>query len=393
MKQTAGVRIASLVLLGLLAVFTLGVYADAPSYGLVGGHAVDYLHLDAAAHLLRQHGCLYCYNQIRSEEIHLLGYVPRTSPYFPNEFLDLPVVALLMVPLSFLTFASSERVFVLLMELVVLVDGWLIFRMLPKDWSNAKRLAILLLSAFMFPGTIDVFLGKYEPVLCLGLILGFMYNRRKPFVSGLLFAIAALEPQLLIFLPVAMLLSRQWKTLLGFVSGSAVWLLASLVVLHGNVAPYISLLISNSHLSPIHEPSIPEYIGAIGGTDLAFVLSVAGPLVTAAAFWLRRSALVANPRLGYAVALVASIAWSTHAGEYDLLLLAAPIAIWSMYDYVPALVFAACLSAAYAIGLYGHAVTPLEPLVLVIPLLWWWRHTSSTVPHEGAAIRTGELAS
>lgn len=362
-RSTIFLRVAC-ILLGAFSIITV---IQAPLAALHGGHAVDFLQLDAAAHIFRMHGCIYCLGTLRSEEIHLLGYTPRTGPFFPIGYLDPPPVAWLVQPFTYLPFPIGEAAYDLVVALGLLIGAYLLFKLLPAAWSVDARLCLTFLLGLPLWGTLCIVLGKYETLLNVAVLLSIVLWKKYPFAAGIVLALALAKPQIIYLAPFALLASRQWRCFLGFSLGGFLWLVFSVALLHGNFSHYIALL-HYSGFDRLLEPSAPEVLQWYGLALAASIASVAGPLLTVAAMAWRRTYFAAVPLLALAFAMIASLTWTIHDADYDLLLVAAPLAIWAMVDLAPALTIAIALSVAYAIGYFFHIITPLEPLVLMAAL-------------------------
>lgn len=155
---------------------------------------------------------------------HWLRYPVLYRPFmYPPHFL------LVLVPFGLLPFATSYAVFLagsaaLLVTAVVAASA---------DAPTARAIA---LGALLCPAAAltaiegqNVFLGAAL------LVAGVRLLERRPFIAGVVLAVATIKPHFAILLPIALLGARQWRSLAGMIAGGAALLLASGTLLGWNL--------------------------------------------------------------------------------------------------------------------------------------------------------------
>ena len=118
-------------------------------------------------------------------------------------------------------------------NLVILV-GYLVFftrKLIPESNSAVSGLNLVLLMLLSFPVIHTLSNGQVEVLLliCVGEFIRYAVNK-KPFPAGLWLGGMLLKPQLLILIIPAILIFRNWKTLLGFITSSGIIFGISLLV-------------------------------------------------------------------------------------------------------------------------------------------------------------------
>ena len=192
--------------------------------------------------------------------------------------------------------------------------------------------------ALAFPATFQNVTHGQNGFLSAGLLgAGLFLMDRHPVRAGILLGFLTYKPQLAALVPVALFAGRYWKTLAAMIGTFSALVLLSEIVF-GNAVwlaflkniPYATTLLINGSL-PLHKmPTV--FAGTLvagGGTAMAAVLQAAVTLgVTASVVWVwYRHA----PIFIRASVLSLGMLMSTpHAFEYDLTILAIPLAWLSL---------------------------------------------------------------
>lgn len=102
-----------------------------------------------------------------------------------------------------------------------------------KAFANPAKLWMPLLAVVVltFPFLAHtVFLGQTSVIVVAALMLGWHFRQSRPWLSGLMLAIASMKPQLSLFMLLWLLLDRQWKVLLWFSLFCLLFLLKPLLI-------------------------------------------------------------------------------------------------------------------------------------------------------------------
>lgn len=148
---------------------------------------------------------------------------------FVGLYLYPPILADLLLPLTFLHLAAATRAWYCLNIVLLLLTAAMLARILRVPARTATFI-LLLLSALCFTPSLQCLTDGQITIALLALwTLGvLLYQRHKPLSAGAVFALAAaikLTPAI-VLLP--FLIWRRWRALMGFGVASAVLILASL---------------------------------------------------------------------------------------------------------------------------------------------------------------------
>jgi hypothetical protein len=189
-----------------------------------------------------------------------------------------------------------------------------------------------------------------DPILLvamIGALLARTHNR--PLTAGLLLAIGLAKPQTIWLIPVALLVTREWRMLAGLAMGAGAWLIASVVAAgpHSIVAWIDSTRLSVSEGSL----GIPGVVGRITGSSSYWIwVTLACGLAALIAAWLLRDRLRSNWEITFCLSLAASLATSPHLWEYEMLLVALPVCCWARHRVVGPVVTVLLMSALFTVN-------------------------------------------
>jgi hypothetical protein len=227
-----------LLLGNVVAAVTRGIW------NMAAGGANDWVAFAAAGRLLAKGSrCLYCASQLAASETNLLGHpVPFGTGTLPSgtvnylPFLNPPSVAFVIAPLAVLPATLGFALFAALSMAAIAVayrvlTGPLGCRPLPTFFA-----------VFAVPGILGLALGQWAAILTLALVLALWALRPRPILAGLALSVLLIKPQYLWLVPVALVVTRKWRVLVGLAIGAAVTALSSLALVGpGEVHAWISL--------------------------------------------------------------------------------------------------------------------------------------------------------
>lgn len=150
-----------------------------------------------------------------------LSLAEAPAPSWQVAWNYLPPALLPMIPLGFLPYGTGVFVW---LSLGVLAWGAAAWRL----WPRAEALA----AALLYPGVIlSLMSGQTGLFVAAGLCGGLYVLPRRPWLAGLLLALVAVKPTMVLLLPVALIAGREWKALLAsVVCGIGLVLVTTLVL-------------------------------------------------------------------------------------------------------------------------------------------------------------------
>jgi hypothetical protein len=273
------------LLVGLLALVVLfGAYAvmgmfPIRSYGVANDWRVYY----AAAQMVRHGGALY--NQVAAQVARQAVWAYPQSRIPANSFLDLPIVAWLLTPITLLPFWAS---FVVSLVIGVLAAGIaLAVWMRDLGW---QRFGPWLIAALALRPMLQGFgSGQLDAIMLGAVVCSLLLLRRNlPWLAGLCMAVVLLKPDLLWPLPVLLFAAwtpgtgRPWRF-----AGAAALVIAAgglggfvLVARSGDYFAHVLSLSSSSFgNAPSQMSGIPELLTHLpGGGALGDGVALIGAL-------------------------------------------------------------------------------------------------------------------
>jgi len=281
-----------------------------------------------------------------------------------------PTFLLLVLPLAMLPYVASWVVF----EAVTLCCYLTVIRRIAP--VNAG-----LWLALTFPAVIINLMCGQNGFLTTALIGGgLLLLDRRPLLAGLLFGLMAYKPQFAVLIPVALIVARRWRALTATAITAIVFAAVSLVVFG---APVWWAFIGSTAFTrrvvleqgAINFTTLQSIFGAVrmwgAGVAAAYIFQGVVALYAAAAvIWIWRNDL---PFALKAAALaVGSVMVSPYVLQYDLVLLALPIAWLAMegfergfLPYEKIVLSVAWVLPRVALPLSQGARIPLAPFVTI----------------------------
>jgi Glycosyltransferase family 87 len=334
--------VALLLLANLLVQITWGL--DAPP-------KTDYLPFATGARVLSDDpSCMYCMDVQASEQAAILGYVPTAG--FPKPYVNPPLVALLLRPLSGLPLRTGLTVLMLILLAAVAWAARLFDRLLPRSMPGWLRLLLLSLALLSLPAATALGLAQWAPLLVLA-ALGAVACLRggRPVVAGLLLSVLVIKPQTVWLVLPLLAAVGAWRVLGGFALGSAAWVLTGLVLVGPHQLVQWPRLVLDRHVDEAFRTAgLPGIVTAITGSgEAAFVAAVVLAGVAVIGAFVFRSRLRGRVEVAVAAGVAVSLACAPHVFPDDLMLLAVPVVVWA--PLAPRACVAALLglSAAYEV--------------------------------------------
>jgi len=346
----------------------------------------------ASAQIAWEHGVAEVYNPLVQAEYQTRLYQQCPATAFAQQPLVvympyLPVFVLFFLPLPLLEFTSSFYAWMALNLVVLVAYLWFFSKSLTKEVNGARLLqwvVCLPVLSNLALGQMNVFL-----VICLGQFL-LAFLKDQPLRSGAWLGGMLLKPHTLILLLPGLVLSRNWRTLLGFVTSGI--LLLGLSLLMGGIGGLLaSIQLALQFAGPLIQTgasmmnwrALALNLQGVFPTGLAWTLAICGMIATALCvfyFWLRKSAptktglvyLILITYLGTCV-----LTWHSH---FYLLMPLIPIFIYLDHRGVlPVSIRAAWIFTPPLLYITVYLVNPslarnwfgLELLVFDLALLAW----------------------
>jgi alpha-1,2-mannosyltransferase len=281
-----------------------------------------------------------------------------------------PMFLLMVLPLSMLPYLTSWVLF----ETVTLAGYLAVLRRIAP-------IPLGLWLAIAFPGVIINFMCGQNGFLTAALIGGgLLLLERRPLLAGLLFGLMAYKPQFAILIPFTLLIAREWRALIATAITAILFASASLAVFGETTwrafiasIPFTQKIVLER--GAITFSTLQSIFGAIrmwgGSVDAAYMFQGLVAIYAAAAVVLvwrtgRPFALKA------ATLAVGSLMVSPYVLQYDLVLLALPIAWMAMegfakgfLPYEKAVLSIAWLLPRISLPISQSAGIPIGPIVII----------------------------
>ena len=303
-------------------------------------------------------------------------------PPYPLPYAYLPGLAWLLTPLGHLSFRTANAIW-LGVSLVCIGAGLgLLISIARRDAKYPDAATLLVCVATITVASVSgIAEGQVDGLLLLlaALALALLPGRRL-LAGALLGLAAALKPQILWFVPLALLMVREWRTLVGMLIGGVGSLALSLAIVPpSQLGEWLRQLVQGLP-APSSTVSLPGIVTDLGGPAAAVITAVLLALIGLAALWWVRDQLDVRTALGLGIVL--SVLIAPHDYSHDLLLLGvlgavtAVIAGWSR----PLVAAVVALDVASLLDLWLPApwdhVEALVMAALAIAVVWQVRpHT------------------
>jgi alpha-1,2-mannosyltransferase len=303
-----------------------------------------------------------------------------------------PMYLLIVLPLSMLPFIASWVVF----ETVTLAGYLAVLRRIAP-------IPVGLWLAITFPAVIINFMCGQNGFLTTALIGGgLLLLDRWPLLAGFLFGLMAYKPQFAILIPLALIAARRWRVLIATAISAILFAAASLAVFGapswrafiGGLAFTRKIVLERG---AIDFTTLQSIFGAIrmwgGSVDAAYVFQAVVAIYAASAVvwvWQSRRPFA----LKGATLAVGSLMVSPYVLQYDLVLLAIPIAWLAMegfekgfLPYEKAVLSVAWILPRISLPVSQSGRIPIAPIVIIALMTAILRRASRREPaahHEQA---------
>jgi len=323
----AAARLA-VVLVALLALANLLVQV---TWGLDAPPKTDYLAFSTGARVIHDNPtCLYCDDVQTQTEADILGYVPTAG--FPTPYVNPPLIAFLLQPLSALPLRTGLMVLMLVLLGALAFAARLFLRLLPPEWPASLRLLLLAASLISLPAATAMGLAQWAPLLLL-CALGALAALRggRPVLAGVLLSVLLIKPQTVWLVLPALAFAGAWRTLGGFALGSAGWGLTGLLLVGPEQMLQWPRLVLERHVDEAYRTAgLPGIVTAVTGSgQAAFVAAVVLAVLAVLGFAVLRGRLRGRPELAVGLGIACSMVCAPHVFPDDLMLLAVTTVVWA----------------------------------------------------------------
>jgi alpha-1,2-mannosyltransferase len=362
----------SLILLGVYAIAVVGWIAL--SDGLIDRNGkplgTDFSSFYAAGSLVLdgRAGDVYDMALHYAREQQIFG---AATPYYG--WLYPPIFLLVAVPLAFMPYPLALAIwqggsFAFYLAVIAAI--------LRRQRSDGGAIAhIWLPVAAAFPA-VFINLGHGQNGFLTAALLGaaLVALPKRPILSGILFGLLAYKPQFALIIPVALLASGQWRTILA--AGATVIALTAVTWLAFGPDLWWSFVASTEtsrklllEQGDVGFEKLQSVFAAVrmwgGGVTLGYIVQgLASAAVVGSVAWIWRSS--ADRDLKAALLLAATLLASPHVLDYDLMILAPAIAFMvaacaarGFRDYEITLLAVAWMAPLLARGIAGSTGIPL----------------------------------
>ncbi len=313
---------------------------------------------------------IYSLAALHAAEASYIGFVP--GPRVTNAFLNPPPAALALVPLTGLPPTAGLAIFLAAGAACIAAGAVVAWRrLLAPITSPAARGVVTVAAVCSLPAGMNLALGQSDPFIfvCVAVALGWLCQDRRPLLCGVLLSALCLKPHLAYLLPVFLAATGQWRVLVGFAAGAALWAVSSVAILGGEVFALPGLILANDTRQTVETLGMPGFAGMLTGSPQASLYVWLALAAASAVLVVRfRRRMAGRPAATVALAVGVSLVVSPHLLPYDLLLLAFPLLWWARVHTGSALLTSLGLSAAWGIDVaIGPLTGPhLETIVMVI---------------------------
>lgn len=200
-RQRVRAYAGALVIIYVLAPLASFLHSNWTHLLLPGTLAQDYLAFWSASHLALQHHAMDAYT------VKTIGAVEHSAVKDFINFLPWlypPTFLLFIYPIALLPYQLSDAIF---LGLTLLAFVLVIRATLPGK--------LTVLTALAFPGVAITLLSGQNSFLTAAIMgCGLVLLPRRPILSGMCLGLLCIKPHLAVLIPLALLCSRSWKTLI-----------------------------------------------------------------------------------------------------------------------------------------------------------------------------------
>jgi hypothetical protein len=237
-----------------------------------------------------------------------LGATPTVHLPFPYP----PSFLLLIIPFGLLGYYGAYGAWVFGTFAFYFVVSW------HREWPRSATFMII-----VAPATILTFVYGQTGFLTSALIIGgFRFADSRPVLSGILFGLTSIKPQLGILIPIALISARLWRILAAAGVTVLMLILASSAAFGWSIWPvWLSQLLAHADWAATTKPQyMPTIIANLTflGVDLpvARVIQLAAAVAVAGVIWVCFRRGVTS--LGTSVLLVGTFLGTPYAFVYDM---------------------------------------------------------------------------
>ncbi len=280
----------------------------------------DFIVFWEAARRLAAHADPYNSVAASAAAWHQLGVA---HPPYPLPYPYLPELAWLLTPLGRLPFVTANAIWLGVSLAGLAVAIGLLVAVALRHSSRPPDTVLLVCAATLTLGSASgIAEGQLDVVVLLLTALGLVLLPARRFGAGVLLGLAAVnKPQSLWLVPLALLMVREWRVLLGMVSGAAAaFAIGFLIVPPAQMMEWVRQIF-HGYPAPSSTVAFPGVAMDLGGPTAALATAIPLAILALAGIWWVRGRLDARTVLGLGIVL--SLVVAPHDYSHDLLLVGA----------------------------------------------------------------------
>ena len=323
------------------------------TWGLDAPPKTDWLAFATGARVIHdQPSCLYCDDVQTGTQASILGYVPTAG--FPKPYVNPPLVAFLLQPLSALPLRTGLAVLMLVLLGVLAFAARIFVRLLPPEWPASLRLLLVAAALVSLPAATALGLAQWAPVLllaALGALALVRGTHPHPVLAGVLLSVLLIKPQTVWLVLPALAAAGAWRVLGGFVLGAAGWGLTGLLLVGWDQMLQWPRLVLARQVDEAHRTAgIPGVVTSVAGGDrAAFVAAVVLAGLALVGLGLASRRLRGRADVAVALGIALSLVCAPHVFPDDLMLLGATAVVWARRAPRAAVLGMLAISVAYQV--------------------------------------------
>lgn len=302
----------------------------------------DFVYFYGAGKIGHEYSAARIYDYELQRQVFVSIQPPRDGFYSPSPYP--PFVALFFAPFTYISFASAYFVWMgVSLALYLTGIGAAASTVFPREWL---KIALILCFALAFyPFILSTLLNGQLATIAVCAVGVAVYQERHEnlFCSGLVLALLAYKPTLILLILPMLLLTRRFKTLFGFISGAGILMLAGTLFAGIRIWPaYLRMLHHFAQVTGVRGASVLQlwkYIdlnssfaavhGGQSGAGLALVTCIVAASGIALAWLLWKSAKLDRPTqwLAWAATLTWTLLLNVYVPIYDSVLVVIAITL------------------------------------------------------------------
>jgi hypothetical protein len=302
----------------------------------------DFVYLYGVGQIARDYSPSRIYDPSLQQHIFLSIQPPRDGVYGPSPYP--PFVAMFFAPFTYLSFEAAYLLWLgVSLALYLIGIGATAATVFPDE--RLKMSLLLCFALAFYPFIFGTLLnGQLATVaVCAAGLAIYQEGLGNLFRSGLALALLSYKPTLLLLLIPMLLLTRRFKTLLGFATGAGILVMAATAFAGVKIWPVYARLLhyfgqvagvsGTSHLQLWKYLDLSSFlssaIGSRSGVEMALLICVIGvsAAILAAVLW--KSAACGRPAqwLAWAATLTWTLLLNVYVPIYDSVLVAIAVAL------------------------------------------------------------------